>query len=67
MQQNLNYGISTKFVMSYGLFQVQEPDGFLQYSSTVLMFETTAIAIRFNGFYEQFPASEETAELNNKC
>lgn len=60
MQQNLNYSISTKLVMSYGLFQALGPDWFLQYSSTVQMFETTAIAIRFNGFYEQFPASEET-------
>lgn len=46
--------------MSYGLFQALEPDWFLQYSSTVQIFETTAIAIRVNGFYEQFPASEET-------
>lgn len=26
MQQNLNYSISTKVVMSHGLFQVLEPD-----------------------------------------
>lgn len=29
---------------------------------TGMIFETTAIAIRFNGFYEQVPASEGTAE-----
>lgn len=67
MQQNLSYSISTELAMSYGLFQVLESDWFLQYSSTVLMFETTAIAIRCNSFYEQLPASEGTAEWNNKC
>lgn len=66
MQQKLNYSISTELAMSWGVLQVLESDWFLQYSSTVLMFETTAIAIRFNGFYEQLSASEGTAEWNNK-
>lgn len=66
VQQNLNYSIITELSMSYGLFQVLESDWFLQFSSTVLMFETTAIAIRCNSFYEQLPASERTAEWN-KC